>query len=98
MINREDRLVEDKWYRVHLEYDPYRDSEIIKVNGKHHFIGRLVVHVGNKLVFNLNNGEGSVIIPFDKVRWMVPLYQDPELKVESKTEYWNIEYKKKNKD
>lgn len=93
MINKEDRLVEDKWYHVHLEYDPYRERDIIKVNGKHHFIGRLVVHIGNKLVFNLNNEDGSVVIPFDSVRWMVPLY-NPELKVEpKKMEYCNIKYK-----
>lgn len=95
MIDKKNRLVEDKWYHVHLEDDPFR-KDVIKVNGKYYFIGRLVVHVGNKLVFNLNNEDGSVVIPFDNVKWMVPLY-NPELKIEAKTEYWDIKYNKENK-
>lgn len=47
--------------------------------GKYHFIGRLVVHLNNKLVFNLNNEDGSVIIPFENIKWMIPFYK-PEKK------------------
>lgn len=61
--------------------DGYYSSrcDIIKVMGKYHFIGRLVVHLNNKLVFNLNNEDGSVIIPFENIKWMIPFYK-PEKK------------------
>ena len=73
MIKSEDRLIEDRWYHVGLEYDPYRKT-VLKVEGKYHFVGRLVVHLDNKIIFNLKDNKGSVILPFENIKWMVPLY------------------------
>lgn len=83
MIKPEDRLIEDRWYRVRLG-DDYCSSryEPIKVMGKYSFIGRLVVHLNDKLIFNLENDEGSVILPFENIKTMVPYY-DP---IKEKTE------------
>ena len=39
MIKPEDRLIEDVWYHVCLDDNPYR-RERIKVDGKYHFIGK----------------------------------------------------------
>ena len=75
MIKPEDRLIEDVWYLVSLEYDPYR-KQVIKVEGKYHFIGRLVVHLDNKLIFNLKDRKGSVILPLENIKWMVPCGED----------------------
>ena len=80
MIKPEDRLIEDVWYHVSLEDNPYK-RETIKVEGKYHFIGRLVVHLDNKVIFNLKDSKGSVILPFENIKWMVPFYK-PEKKEE----------------
>jgi hypothetical protein len=67
-------MILDKLYSVQLYdyhdthcYDPFR------VLGSSHFNGFLVANVRSKLVFNLQNGEGSVIIPFENIKWMVPI-------------------------
>ena len=67
-------LICNKMYSVMLhqgwrhEYcDPFL------VLGSAHFNGVLVAHALNKLIFNLQNGEGSVIIPFENIKWMVPI-------------------------
>ena len=82
MINKEDRLIENRWYQVGLgdDYCSLR-YEPIKVMGKYRFIGRLIVHLNNKLIFNLKDNEGSVIIPFENIKWMVPIY-DAKMKEE----------------
>ena len=82
MIKTEDRLIEDRWYRVRLG-DDYCSSryEPISVMGKYHFIGRLVVHLNDKLIFNLRNNEGSVILPFENIKWMVPLNKEEKEKI-----------------
>ena len=77
MIKPEDRLIEDVWYYVSLEDNLYR-KEVIKVEGKYHFVGRLVVHLDNKVIFNLKDNKGSVILPFENIKWMVPLYMKEE--------------------
>ena len=81
MINRENGLVEDIWYIVQLQDDDFYSSPYppIKVEGKFHFIGKLIVHLNNKVVFNLQDGKGSVVLPFNFIEWMVPLYK-PEKK------------------
>ena len=83
MINRENGLVEDIWYIVQLQDDDFYSSSYppIKVEGKFHFIGKLIVHLNNKVVFNLQDGKGSVVLPFDFIKWMIPLY-NPEKKEE----------------
>ncbi len=77
MINKEDRLIEDRWYLVRLE-DDYCSLryEPIRVMGKYQFIGRLIVHLNGKLIFNLKDNKGSVILPFENIKWMVPYYDD----------------------
>ena len=56
--------------------------------GKYHFIGYLVIHINGKLIFNLEGDEGSVILPFENIKTMVPYY-DP---IKEKTEdcSWEI--------
>ena len=83
MIKPEDRLIEDVWYHVCLDDNPYR-RERIKVEGKFHFIGKLIVHIGNQVVFNLQDGKGSVVLPFDFIKWMVPVYEKEKEKEKEK--------------
>lgn len=67
-------LILDTLYSVQL-YD-YYDSHCydpIRVLDSSHFNGFLIVNLRSKLVFNLQNGEGSVIIPFENIKWMVPI-------------------------
>lgn len=81
MNHKEHGLVEDIWYIVQLHDDDFYSSPYppIKVEGKFRFIGKLIVHVGNTVVFNLQDGKGSVVLPFEFIKWMVPLYK-PEKK------------------
>ena len=83
MINKEDKLIKGIEYYVKLEwnYDP-----CIVVFGKFHFIGRLISQPPGKLVFNLKDNQGSVIIPFNNVEWMVST-----TKVENKKEDYSWE-------
>ena len=82
VIKPEDRLIEDRWYRVRLG-DDYCSSryEPIRVMGKYGFIGRLVVHLNDKLIFHLKDNEGSVILPFENIKWMVPLDKEEKEKI-----------------
>lgn len=83
MNNRENGLVEDIWYTVQLQDDGFYSYPYppIKVEGKFRFIGKLVVHLRSKVVFNLKDGKGSVILPFENIKWMVPIY-DAKMKEE----------------
>ena len=76
-------LILDTLYSVQL-YDYYdsRCYDPIRVLGSSHFNGFLIANVRSRLVFNLQNGEGSVIIPFENIRWMVPIKEK-----ENKEEY-----------
>ena len=73
-------MILDKLYSVQL-YDYYdtRCYDPIRVLGSSHFNGFLIANLRSKLVFNLQNEEGSVIIPFENIKWMVPFYK-PEKK------------------
>lgn len=83
MIKPENKLVEDRWYRIQLEDDLCSSRYLpIRVMGKYHFIGYLVIHINGKLIFNLEGNEGSVILPFENIQSMVPYY-DP---IKEKTE------------
>lgn len=77
MINRENGLVENIWYTVQLQDDDFYFSPYpsIKVEGKFRFIGKLIIHLKDRIIFNLQDGKGSVILPFDIIKWMVPLYK-----------------------
>ena len=83
MNYKEHGLVEDIWYTVQLQDDGFYSSPYppIKVEGKFRFIGKLIVHLGNTVIFNLQDGKGSVVLPFNFIKWMVPLYK-PEKKEE----------------
>lgn len=88
MIKPENKLVEDRWYRVQLEDDLCSSRYLpTRVMGKYHFIGYLIIHVNGKLIFNLEGGEGSVILPFENIKTMVPYY-DP---IKEKTEDYSWE-------
>ena len=67
-------LICDKMYSVML-HDGWRHRycDPFLVLGSAHFNGTLIIHTQGKLVFNLQNGEGSVIIPFENIKWMVPI-------------------------
>ena len=80
MINLESHLITNKLYSVML-YDGWEHKccDPFLVLGSTHFNGVLIAHSLDKLVFNLENNKGSVIIPFENINWMVPL---PEEKVE----------------
>ena len=90
MIKPENGLIKDRWYRVQLEDDlcSFRYLFPIRVMGKYHFIGYLINHINGKLIFNLKDNEGSVILPFENIQSMVPYY-DP---IKEKTEdcSWEI--------
>jgi hypothetical protein len=83
MNYKEHGLVEDIWYTVQLHDDGFHSNPYppVKVEGKFRFIGKLIVHVGNTVIFNLQDGKGSVVLPFHFIKWMVPLYK-PEKKEE----------------
>jgi hypothetical protein len=70
-------MILDKLYSVQL-YDYYdtRCYDPIRVLGSSHFNGFLIANVGSKLIFNLQNKEGSVIIPFENIKWMVPIKEE----------------------
>ena len=72
-------MILDKLYSVQL-YDYYETScyDAFRVLGSSHFNGFLIANPRSKLVFNLQNGEGSVIIPFENIRWMVPIKEKEE--------------------
>lgn len=82
MNYKEQGLVEDIWYSVMLkdDYDFRYYYSPVKVEGKFHFVGKLIVHIGNQLVFTLEDNKGSVILPFNFIHWMVPLYKKKEKK------------------
>ena len=88
MIKPENKLIKDRWYRVQLE-DDFCSSRYLptRVMGKYHFIGYLIVHINGKLIFNLEGGKGSVILPFENIQSMVPYY-DP---IKEKTEDYSWE-------
>ena len=80
-------MILDKLYSVQL-YDYYdsRCYDPIRVLGSSHFNGFLIINLRGKLVFNLQNGEGSVIIPFENIRWMVPI-KEKEKKEEKEIDW-----------
>ena len=82
MNYKEHGLVEDIWYYVMLKdnYDFIYNYPPLKVEGKFYFVGKLIVHIGGKLVFNLEDNKGSVILPFSFIDWLVPLYKKKEKK------------------
>lgn len=72
--NVDSGLILDKMYSVMLHDGwKHRYCDPFLVLGSAHFDGTLIIHTQGKLVFNLQNGEGSVIIPFENIKWMVPI-------------------------
>ena len=76
-LNKNNEMILDKLYSVQL-YDYYdsRCYDPIRVLGSLHLNGFLIVNLRNKLIFNLQNREGSVIVPFENIRWMVPIKEE----------------------
>ena len=79
-------MILDKLYSVQL-YDYYetRCYDAFRVLGSLHFNGFLIANVRSKLVFNLQNGEGSVIIPFENIKWMVPIKEKEKKEEKERT-------------
>ena len=71
---RKSEMILDKLYSVQLyDYLEINYLDVFRVLDSSHFNGFLIANVRSKLVFNLQNGEGSVIIPFENIKWMVPI-------------------------
>ena len=71
---RKSEMILDKLYSVQLyDYHEINCLDVFRVLGSSHFKGFLIANVRSKLIFNLKNGEGSVIIPIENIKWMVPL-------------------------
>ena len=81
-------LILDTLYSVQL-YDYYdsRCYDPIRVLGSSHFNGFLIANLRSKLVFNLQNEEGSVIIPFENIKWMVPIREKEKKEVKEKYDW-----------
>ena len=79
-------MILDKLYSVQL-YDYYEAYclDVFRVLGSSHFNGFLIANVRSKLVFNLQNGEGSVIIPFENIKWMVPIKEKEKKEEKERT-------------
>ena len=71
---RKSEMILDKLYSVQLyDYLEINCLDAFRVLGSSRFNGFLIVNVLGKLVFNLQNGEGTVIIPLENIKWMVPI-------------------------
>lgn len=80
---RKGEMILDKLYSVQLyDYVETNYLDVFRVLGSSHFNGFLIINIRGKLVFNLQNGEGTVIIPFENIKWMVPIKEK-----EKKEEY-----------
>ena len=66
------------------------DMSQLELWGKYYFIGRLVIHLNDKLIFHLKDNKGSVILPFENIKWMVPTTK-VGVKVENKKEDYSWE-------
>ena len=73
----QNELICNKMYSVML-YDGWKHKycDPFLVLGSAHFNGVLIAHSLDKLVFNLEDSKGSVIIPFENINWMVPLPEE----------------------
>ena len=66
----------NKIYSVMLHQGwKHNNCDPITVLGLSHFNGTLIIVQENKLVFELENDKGLVIIPFENIKWMVPLQE-----------------------
>ena len=79
-------MILDKLYSVQL-YDYYEAYylDVFRVLSSSHFNGFLIANVRSKLVFNLQNGEGSVIIPFENIKWMAPIKEKEKKEEKERT-------------
>lgn len=80
MKHKEHYLVEDIWYTVQLHDENFYSFPYppVRVEGKFGFIGKLITVLDGKVIFKLQDGKGSVVIPFNFIKWMVPLYKKKE--------------------
>ena len=74
---RKSEMILDKLYSVQLyDYLEINYLDVFRVLASSRFNGFLIVNVLGKLVFNLQNGEGTVIIPIENIKWMVPIKEE----------------------
>ena len=74
---KDNEMILDKLYSVQLyDYLEINYLDAFRVLGSSRFNGFLIVNVLGKLVFNLQNGEGTVIIPLENIKWMVPIKEE----------------------
>ena len=80
---KDNEMILDKLYSVQL-YDYYdsRCYDVFRVLDSSHFNGFLIANFRGQLIFNLQNGEGTVIIPIENIKWMVPIYESEKEKKE----------------
>ena len=74
---RKSEMILDKLYSVQLyDYLEINYLDVFRVLDSSRFNGFLIVNVLGKLVFNLQNGEGTVIIPVENIKWMAPIKEE----------------------
>lgn len=80
MNNRELDLIENIWYTVQLHDDGFYSCPYppVKVEGKFGFIGKLITVLDGRVIFKLQGRKGSVVLPFNFIKWIVPLYKKKE--------------------
>ena len=84
---RKSEMILDKLYSVQLyDYLEINCLDVFRVLDSSHFNGFLIANVRGKLIFNLQNGEGTVIIPIENIKWMVPIKEKE--KKEKKEKAW----------
>lgn len=83
---RKSEMILDKLYSVQLyDYHEINYLDVFKVLGSSHFNGFLIANGRGQLIFNLQNRKGTVIIPIENIKWMIPI-EEKEKKEEKKEE------------
>ena len=81
-------LILDTLYSVQLyDYHEINYLDVFRVLGSSHFNGFLIIYAGGQLVFNLQNGEGTVITPLENIKWMVPIKEKEKKEVKEKYDW-----------
>ena len=79
---RKSEMILDKLYSVQLyDYHEINYLDVFRVLNSSRFNGFLIASVGGQLIFNLQNEEGTVIIPLENIKWMVPIKEKEKKEV-----------------
>ena len=74
---RKSEMILDKLYSVQLyDYLEINYLDVFRVLDSSHFNGFLIANFRGQLIFNLQNGEGTVIIPVENIKWMAPIKEE----------------------